>query len=80
MPIDSDLFGFALNLVVFTALINLAASLEVLSVSLNFSKRFQLPQFNLSYILIITTFDWCVHVADNFLFQLIFVFRLFQIH
>ena len=74
------LFGFVLNLFVFTALINPAASLEVLSALLNFSKQFQLPQFNLSYVLIITTFDWCVHVAGNFLFQLIFVFSLFQIH
>ena len=74
------LFGFVLNLFVFTALINPAASLEVLSALLNFSKQFQLPQFNLSYVLIITTFDWCVHVAGNLLFQLIFVFSLFQIH
>ena len=45
MPIDSGLFGFVLNLVVFTALIDLAASLEVLPVLLKFSKQIQLPPF-----------------------------------
>ena len=38
LPIDGDLFSFVFNLPVFTALINLAAFLEILSVSLNFSK------------------------------------------
>ena len=47
-PIDGGLFSFVLNLIVSTALINLAASLEILSVSLHFSKQFQLPQFLLS--------------------------------
>ena len=51
MPIDGGLFSFVLNLTVFTALISLAAFLEILSVSLNFSSVI---------VLIITTFDLCV--------------------
>ena len=66
------LFGFVFNLPVFTALINPAASLEVLSASLNFSKQFQLPQFNLSVICHMSLF--LLHLTGVYMLQGIFYF------